>query len=57
VFTEAKESVSMVTVSAAAVEAPVCIDTVGVRAASAVVRFAFVNIYAIHYHQERRQRT
>jgi len=36
----------MVTVSAAAVEASVCIDAVGVKATSAVVRCTFVHVYA-----------
>jgi len=38
----------MVTVSAAAVEAPVCVDAVGERATSGVVCCTFVDIYAIN---------
>jgi len=41
----------MVTVYAAAVEASVCIDTVGVMATSAVVCCTFVDIYTIHHRQ------
>jgi len=50
--TDAKESVSIVTVSAVAVEAPFCIDAVSERATSAVVCCTFVDIYAIQYRQE-----
>jgi len=38
----------MVAVSAAAVEAPVCIDAVGERATSAIVCCTLVDIYAIN---------
>jgi len=51
-ITDAAESVSMVTVSAAAVEASVCIDTVGVRTTSAVAYCTFVDIYTIIHHRQ-----
>jgi len=43
----------MVTVSAAAAEATVCIVAVGVGTASAVVYHTFVDIYTVQYHHER----
>ena len=53
-FTDADESVSIETASAAAVEAPVCIDAVGVKTASAVVRCTLVDFYTIRRHQEHK---
>jgi len=44
----------MVTVSADAVKAAVCIDAVGVTAAYTAVRCTFVDVYAIHYRQKRK---
>jgi len=41
----------MVTVSAAADVAPVCVDAVGVRTTPTVVCCAFVDIYTVHHHQ------
>jgi len=43
-FTEARESVSGVTVSAAAAETSVCIEAVGVRTTFTVVRCTLVHI-------------
>ena len=51
-FTDAGEPVSMVTVSATAVEASHCIDTVCVIAASTVVYQTFVDIYTVKNRQE-----
>jgi len=49
-YTEADVSVSVEIVFAAAVEASVCVDAVGVQATSAVVRCTFVDICTVHNH-------
>jgi len=49
-YTEADVSVSVEIVFAAAVEASVCVDAVGVQATPAVVRCTFVDICTVHNH-------
>ena len=48
-FTATEKSVSMITVSAAATEASICIDAVSVRTTSTVVMCTFVNILAYKF--------